>query len=42
MQRHPFRHTLYDLYDKDTYIDRVVAMFDEFQGRHPPPVAGEG
>ena len=34
--------TLYGLYDKDTHIDRVVAMLDEIEAHHPPPVAGEG
>ena len=34
--------TLYGLYDKDAHIDRTVAMLDELEARHPPPVAGEG
>ena len=34
--------TLYGLYDKTSYIDRVVAMLDELEAHHPPPVAGEG
>ena len=34
--------TLYGLYDKDTHIDRIVAMLDEIEGQHPPPVNGEG
>ncbi len=34
--------TLYGLYDKDTHIDRIVAMLDEMEAHHPPPVAGEG
>ena len=34
--------TLYGLYDKDAHIDRIVAMLDELEARHPPPVAGEG
>ena len=34
--------TLYGLYDKDTHIDRVVAMLDELEAHHPPPVAEEG
>ena len=37
--------TLYGLYDKNTQIDRIVAMLDEIEAHHPPPVApvaGEG
>jgi len=34
--------TLYGLYDKDTYIDRIAAMLDELEASHPPPVKGEG
>ena len=34
--------TLYSLYDKDTHMDRIVAMLDEIEAQHPPPVAGEG
>ena len=34
--------TLHGLYDKDAHIDRIVAMLDELEARHPPPVAGEG
>jgi len=30
------------LYDKGTQIDRIVAMLDEFEAHHPPPVVGEG
>ena len=28
--------TLYSLYDKDTYIDRIVAMLDELEARRDP------
>ncbi len=34
--------TLYGLYDKDTHIDRIVAILDELEAHHPPPVRGEG
>jgi 4-hydroxyphenylacetate 3-monooxygenase len=34
--------TLYGLYDKDAHIDRIVAMLDEIEAHHPPPIAGEG
>jgi 4-hydroxyphenylacetate 3-monooxygenase len=38
--------TLYGLYDKDTYIDRIVAMLDELEAPQrdlsPRPVAEEG
>jgi 4-hydroxyphenylacetate 3-monooxygenase len=42
--------TLYGLYEKDAYIDRIVMMLDELEARQkggrsrldPPPVAGEG
>ena len=34
--------TLYGLYDKDVHIDRIVAMLDEIEAHHPPPIAGEG
>jgi 4-hydroxyphenylacetate 3-monooxygenase len=34
--------TLYGLYDKDTHIDRIVAMLDEVEAHNPPQVAGEG
>jgi 4-hydroxyphenylacetate 3-monooxygenase len=34
--------TLYGLYQKDTHIDRIVAMLDELEAHHPPPIAGEG
>jgi hypothetical protein len=33
---------LYALYDKGAQIDRIVAMLDEFEAHHPPPVVGEG
>ena len=34
--------TLYGLYDKDTHIDRIVAMLDGLQAKHPLPIKGEG
>jgi 4-hydroxyphenylacetate 3-monooxygenase len=34
--------TLYGLYNKETYTDRVVTMLDELEAHHPPPVEGEG
>ena len=34
--------TLYSLYDKDTHIDRIVAMLDDLEAHPPPPAAGEG
>jgi 4-hydroxyphenylacetate 3-monooxygenase len=34
--------TLYGLYDKDAHIDRIIAMLDELEAHHPPPVEGEG
>jgi len=27
---------------KDAHIDRIVAMLDEIEAHHPPPIAGEG
>jgi hypothetical protein len=33
--------TLYGLYEKDTHIDRIVAMLDEIETQNPPPVTGE-
>src|SRR5258708_36113286 len=33
--------TLYALYDKDTHIDRIVAMLDEIHAHHPPPGEAE-
>jgi 4-hydroxyphenylacetate 3-monooxygenase len=34
--------TLYGLYERDAYIDRIIAMLDELEAPHPPPVEGEG
>ena len=42
--------TLYGLYEKDTYVDRIAAMLDELEARQrnrrsspsPPSVAEEG
>jgi 4-hydroxyphenylacetate 3-monooxygenase len=34
--------TLYGLYDKETYTDRIVTMLDELEAHHPPPVEEEG
>jgi hypothetical protein len=28
--------------DKDAHIDRIIAMLDELEAHHPPPIAGEG
>ena len=34
--------TLYGLYDKDTHIDRIIAMLDELEARSPSPGRGGG